>query len=50
MRPLGRPQLLISRAHEKFDADGRLRDERILESLRELRAALAAWTRKLRGE
>lgn len=47
MLPLGRPRVLIGRAHEKFDAGGRLVDERTRESIRELLAALAVWTRRL---
>lgn len=45
MRPLNKPELLIQRAHEKFDADGRLLDETTREILREILEKLVAETR-----
>jgi chromate reductase len=47
MLPLNRPEVLISAAHEKFDADGRLMDERTRQAIQNLLAALLAWTRRL---
>ena len=47
---LGKPEVMIQRAREKFDAEGRLTDEATREEIRALLAALAAWTRRLRGE
>ena len=50
MLPLNRPEVLIPRAHEKFDADGRLTDEDSRRHIRKLLEALEAWTRQIRGE
>ena len=47
------PQYLtsfIGRAGEKFDAEGRLTDEESRRHIAKLLEALAAWTRRLRGE
>jgi chromate reductase, NAD(P)H dehydrogenase (quinone) len=40
---LTRPEVLVSRAHEKFDADGRLIDEGTRKALRDLLAAFHDW-------
>jgi chromate reductase, NAD(P)H dehydrogenase (quinone) len=40
---LMRPEVLVGRAHEKFDADGRLTDEGTITFLRELLAAFSDW-------
>lgn len=48
--PVNKPEVFISRAHEKFDADGRLTDETTRKLLSELLVSLANWTRRLRGE
>ncbi|MEA2575785.1 MAG: hypothetical protein QOH93_3083 [Chloroflexia bacterium] len=48
--PVQQPQLMVPKAGEKFDAEGRLTDEAVGEQIRALLAALAAWTRRLRGE
>jgi len=45
-----KPELTVSRAREKFDADGNLTDAPTRDGLRAVLAALAAWTRRLRGE
>ena len=47
---LNKPEVLIQRGWEKFDASGNLTDEPARESIRGLLEALAAWTRRLRGE
>jgi chromate reductase len=47
--PLNQPELFIMRAHEKFDAQGRLIDEETRLRIGQLLEALAAWTRRLRG-
>lgn len=47
---LNRPQVQITRAWEKFDAEGKLTDEQTRQEIRALLEALAAWTRRLRGE
>jgi chromate reductase, NAD(P)H dehydrogenase (quinone) len=48
--PLNRPQVQITRAWEKFDAEGTLTDEQTRQDIRALLEGLAAWTRRLRGE
>ncbi len=48
--PLQQPEVFIAQAHLKFDAQGRLTDEDTRQYLRRLLDALAAWTRRLRGE
>jgi chromate reductase len=50
MLPLNRPQVLIGQAASKFDAAGNLTDETTRGLIRDLMAALGAWTRRLRGE
>lgn len=47
MLPLNRPEILISRARERFDASGTLTDEPTLALIRDQMHALAAWTRTL---
>jgi len=47
---INRPQVQIMRSWEKFDADGKLIDEQARQEIRALLEALAAWTRRLRGE
>ena len=47
MLPLNKPQVLIARAAEKFDPDGRLIDEDSRHYVRLLTQALLEWTRKL---
>jgi len=50
MLPLNKPEVYVTRAAEKFDAQGRLIDEPTRQRVRELLAALRDWTRRLRGE
>jgi chromate reductase len=45
---LGKPELMVPAAHEKFDSNGRLTDEHTREQLQALMEALGAWTRRLR--
>jgi chromate reductase len=47
---INRPQVQIMRSWEKFDAAGKLTDEQARQEIRALLEALAAWTRRLRGE
>jgi chromate reductase len=47
MHPLSRPQVFVARAHEKFDAEGKLVDEPSQQFVRELLEALLAWTRRI---
>ncbi len=49
MLPLNKPEVLVSRAWEKFDADGNLRDEPTLQQVRGLLEALAAWAWRLKA-
>jgi len=44
---LPQPEVLVFRAHEKFDADGRLADEPSRAFVGRLLAALADWTTRL---
>jgi chromate reductase len=44
---LTRPEVLVSRAHEKFDADGRLTDADAAKFLRELLVAFSNWMARL---
>jgi chromate reductase len=43
------PEVLVARAHEKFDSSGRLTDEPTRGFVRKLLEALADWTIRLRG-
>ena len=45
--PLSRPEVMVSFAHEKIDQKGNVTDVKTREKIKELVAALAAWTRKL---
>jgi chromate reductase len=48
MLVLNRPEVFISQAREKFDAQGRLIDERTRQQLQALLEAFAIWTRRLK--
>ena len=48
MFPLNQPEVMIPEAHEKFDEDGKLKDEHTREKIQELLQALVEWTRKLK--
>jgi chromate reductase len=45
-----KPELYIANAPQRFDADGNLTDETVRETVRDIVAALAAWTRRLRAD
>jgi chromate reductase len=47
MLPLPKTELCVPWPAQHFDADGRLTDETVRASVRELMMALAAWTRRL---
>jgi chromate reductase, NAD(P)H dehydrogenase (quinone) len=47
--PLNRPEVMVSRAHEKFTSEGELSDDTARALIRELLAGLADWAGKLRG-
>jgi len=48
MFPLNKPEVLVMRAQEKFDADGRLVDETARGLIRDLLMALMDWTSNLK--
>lgn len=48
LKPLNRPELMVSQAARAFDAAGRLLDDGVRDRLRELLAALVTWTDVLR--
>lgn len=45
-----KPELYVVGATQRFDEAGRLTDDTVRQSVRELVTALAAWTRRLRSE
>jgi chromate reductase len=49
MYPLNRPEVMIARAKEKFDADGNLTDAETRDRIRALVDALVVWTRRLKA-
>ncbi|WP_417618627.1 NADPH-dependent FMN reductase [Oceanisphaera sp.] len=46
---LNKPEVMISSAHERFDAEGRLTDEKTGEFIAKLVSSLGEWTRKLQA-
>ena len=48
MHALNRPEVMIANAAEKFDAQGSLTDEKTRGKIRDLLAALAAWTVRMK--
>ena len=49
MHCLNKPEVMIASAQERFDAKGRLTEERTHEFIGKLVAALGDWTRKLQA-
>jgi chromate reductase len=49
MFPVNKPEVLVMRAREKFDASGRLIDETARGFLRDLLTALVDWTQRLQS-
>ena len=47
MYPINQPEVMISSAAQRFDANGTLIDERLRKHLRQLLEALIGWTRRL---
>jgi chromate reductase len=47
--PLPFPEVMVARAAEKFDASGRLTDDKTREFVKSLLVALQKWTLRLRG-
>jgi chromate reductase, NAD(P)H dehydrogenase (quinone) len=50
MHPINGPEVIVTFAHDKFDANGKLIDENTSKFLKQLLENLANWTRRLRGE
>ncbi len=48
MIPLNKPEVFVSAAHQKVDAEGRLSDEPSRAAVRALLEALVPWTRRVR--
>jgi chromate reductase len=48
MFPLNQPEVMIANAHEKFDENGILKDEKTAQKIGELLEALADWARRLK--
>ncbi len=49
MLPLNRPEVTVTMARSKFDANGTLTDEPTRQAVAKLLEALGVWTRRLRG-
>jgi chromate reductase, NAD(P)H dehydrogenase (quinone) len=49
MFPVNQPEVLISSARDKFDAEGNLKDEDTKKFIRQLLEALVSWTQRLQG-
>jgi chromate reductase, NAD(P)H dehydrogenase (quinone) len=49
MHPVNKPEVLLSQAQAKFDPEGRLTDQIAVGLIRDLLAALAAWTLRLKA-
>jgi chromate reductase, NAD(P)H dehydrogenase (quinone) len=47
MFPVNQPEVMIAKAHERFDAEGNLTDEKTKEFIRQLLQALVDWTRRI---
>ena len=50
MYPVNWPEVIVTFAQDKFDANGKLVDKNTRKFLRQLIQNLANWTRRLRGE
>jgi chromate reductase len=50
MHPINGPEVIVTFAENKFDANGKLIDENTSKFLKQLLENLANWTRRLRGE
>lgn len=47
MHPINKPEVMIARAQDKFDSEGKLNDEMARKLIGELLTNLAAWTARL---
>src|SRR5687768_10540593 len=45
--PINQPEVMIAKAHERFDAEGNLTDEATREFIRRLLQSLVDWTRRI---
>jgi chromate reductase len=50
MHPLNRPEVIVAKAQDKFDAEGNFTDEAGKELIRKQMASLAEWTKLLQGK
>ena len=50
MRPVNKPEVLVMKAQEKFDSDGRLVDEETRGFVKDLLVALASWIMVLKAK
>lgn len=50
MYPINSPEVFVSYAQEKFDGNGRLKDEKTKQQITRLLESLATWTSKLRKD
>ena len=50
MLPLNKPEVFVAAAQTKFDAEGRLTDERARTQIRQLLEALVGWARRVRAK
>lgn len=48
MYPLNKPEVIVTFANEKIDANSRVTDEKTRQKISELLESLVAWTRKLK--
>ena len=47
MHPMNSPEVMVSNAATRFDAEGNLTDQESIDRIRKLLAALASWARRL---
>jgi chromate reductase len=50
MFPINKPEIFVTYASQKFDANGNLTDEIARQLIKELLVALADWTRRLKAK
>ena len=50
MHPINSPEVILTSASDKFDAEGSLLDENTKKFLTQLLQNLSNWTKRLRGE
>jgi chromate reductase len=49
MYTMNRPEVLVTKAHEKFDKEGKLTDENTAQHIRKFLSALAEWATKFKN-